>query len=707
MIGAGASLALLSTALVGCRGGSTRAAGRAPTTVARLGAATTTSSAPRPAVDFACDPSAVNQAVTGAYGTASAIGWAGNGQAVVTCLGGWFYAQGPFNRSFGFGIYDGSPTTWADADGYLPAQITSFRRDGASIVITEFADELTLNGHAYVAVYARVAVTNQTDGVVVADPRPSTGLIRLTAAGPDVPAHTQVNHDYVLAVDNFNTGAPWPSDQALIGAGGFDEHFQHMRTFWESQLSTIATISVPDPRLVDAYRAGFIYTQIARSGNHLNTGVNNYESEFSHDVIGILTNLFTQGYDDNAHALLLDARNVVGIQGQYRDGVWTYSWPWAVYLLKTGDLSFVKANFSGGPPGATGPSLEAAAHQIAADRTGPNGIMGRTDDIDSNGYWTVDNYEALTGLAAYAYLARAVGDAPEASWATAEYGSLLAAVNRTLTATIHQFNLSYLPCSMVEANSANRCSNPEDANWAAPFLFGRWAWDAALLGMPVNGPGADLIDATYRYGFVRLTGKLPANTFGGYPNDFYTTGYNAGYGSWGLASANYRTQGIVSYQFLIEWAQSGPYSWWESSTAPSAYSSWNGYHPAAGQGSSPHAWGMANANKVLLDALAAQEAGGTLLIGRGVPNEWLAAGRSISVTNFPTINGGRVDIHITGGDHQVALSVSGATAPGAVDFQLPIFVNDIAGASAGTVDQATGTVHLPAGQTSVTVRLSR
>ena len=113
---------------------------------------------------------------------------------------------------------------------------------------------------------------------------------------------------------------------------------------------------------------------IARSGIHSNTGVNNYEAEFSHDVIGILANLFTQGDYDDAHALLLDARDVVG-SPEYVDGLWTYSWPWAVYLLKTGDLAFVKANFStSGPAGATQPSIEdeRAPHRR---RAGP----GRTE----------------------------------------------------------------------------------------------------------------------------------------------------------------------------------------------------------------------------------------------------------------------------------------------------------------------------------------
>ena len=90
--------------------------------------------------------------------------------------------------------------------------------------------------------------------------------------------------------------------------------------------------------------------------------------------------------------------------------MWTYPWIWAIYLQKTGDLSFVKANFdTEGPAGKTEPSIEDTAHLIAADRTGPGGIMEKTNDIDANGYWTIDNYEALTGLATYRWLAEQVG----------------------------------------------------------------------------------------------------------------------------------------------------------------------------------------------------------------------------------------------------------------------------------------------------------
>ena len=82
------------------------------------------------------------------YGSASAIGWAGNYQGVVTCLGGSFFVQDGIEKRFGFGIYAGGPTTWVDADGYLPAQVTTFASGGASVAITLFADEVVFGGIA-------------------------------------------------------------------------------------------------------------------------------------------------------------------------------------------------------------------------------------------------------------------------------------------------------------------------------------------------------------------------------------------------------------------------------------------------------------------------------------------------------------------------------------------------------------------------------
>jgi len=675
---------------------------------------TTTASGPASKYDCVLTNRPADVAFTGVDGSASEIGWEGNQQGVVTCLGGVFYIQDVLyenygigsGNNYGFGIYDGGPTTWTDADGYLPAQITSFSADGARVSITEFADRAVLGGNAFVLVYSRVAVTNPTDQVIEADPEASVGLVPLDAAPDAVAPHATVDHDYVIAADRFGGTYPWPSAGALAAAGTFDEHYAHMASFWNSQLAGITGISVPDQSIDDAYRSGFIYTQISRSGNQLFDGVNGYEAEYNHDVIGILSNLFTQGYFTDAHALLLEARNAVEAPGQgfYDDGVWTYSLPWAIYLMKTGDLAFVQENFdSEGPLGATQPSIEDTAHAIAAGRTSPTGIMKATDDIDTQGDWTTDDYSALIGLAAYRYLAQRVGNAGEASWATQQYNTLLSATDKALSTTIARYHLDYVPCSISQPNRDNRCRDPEDANWMSPL--GAWAWNASLFGATVKGPDVTMIDATYDYGFARLKGKLPPNTFGGFPGDYYSTGYNAGYGTAGLASTHHRDQGILSYEFMIANSQSGPYSWWESSGTPSTHTPWQGRHPTSGQGASPHSWGMSQANGVLLASLVAQRTDGDLVVGRGVPARWLSRTSPISVTNFPTTDGRRLSLEISSGNLSETLTLRGQPRSGRVLFELPAFVDNIASTSTGRIDQGSGTVTVSSQTKSVTVRL--
>ena len=157
---------------------------------------------------------------------------------------------------------------------------------------------------------------------------------------------------------------------------------------------------------------------------------------------------------------------------------------------------------------------------------------------------------------------------------------------------------------------------------------------------------------------------------------------------------------------MVANGQSGPYSWWESQQFPNPGSPWTGTHPEAGNGSSPHAWGMANANMVLLDSLAAQRSDGSLVVGRGVPDSWVSSGQVISLANFPTTDGRHLGLSIRAHGNVVTLTLTGDQSAGPVLFQLPAFVNNIVHASAGTVNDKTGTVTLGATVTSVTVQLT-
>jgi hypothetical protein len=215
------------------------------------GSAIPAASAAATAAPYSCAPNgpAGSQTVYGTFGDASVIGWAGNSQGVVACLGGSFWVDtsgpdgGPGSAStaavtgttYGYGVYDDSPTTWANADGYLPAMVTTFHRDGATIAITNFGDQVSIGGNTFVIIYSRVQVSNPTGAAITIDPQASAGLVPLNSAPDTVPAHGTVNHDYAVPADKFGGSYAYPSDSALVAAGGYDQHFAHMRAYWNGR----------------------------------------------------------------------------------------------------------------------------------------------------------------------------------------------------------------------------------------------------------------------------------------------------------------------------------------------------------------------------------------------------------------------------------------------------------------------------------------
>ena len=232
---------------------------------------------------------------------------------MVACLGGSFFVTsggGPGSgaaavtgATYGYGVYDDSPTTWANADGYLPALVTTFHRDGASICITNFGDKVSIGGHPYVVIYSRVSVTNPTGPPISVDPQPTANLIPLNRPATPCP-HTGPSTTTTRRRRQVRRQLRHCRQRRPGGRGRLQPALRAHAGVLEPAAGRLAQIQLPDPRLVDAYRTGFIYTQIIRSGNELKTGVNGYDKEYSHDVIGILANMLTQGYTTGAHGLL-------------------------------------------------------------------------------------------------------------------------------------------------------------------------------------------------------------------------------------------------------------------------------------------------------------------------------------------------------------------------------------------------------------------
>ena len=369
---------------------------------------------------------------------------------------------------------------------------------------------------------------------------------------------------------------------------------------------------------------------ICKDGFELHVGENGYDRVFDHDVIGILNTLLLLGdFRDVEKYSDFILKNV-----QYPDARWKYSWFFALYLQKTGNIDFVRSNFE---------NIKSNALDIISSIS-KDGIMKETIAIDSPGHWTVDNFSALTGLICYRYICEKLGEAEESAKAEEAYNTLLKNCESCLKQTIEKYGLDYIPMNMKKPNSETSRSDPRDANRLSMFLFGRWLWDGFLFG----GRGSDyingLIDSTYEHSAkVRENISDSFYNFGGYPHGYFCSAYNAGYGSAALMGSKYRDAGVKAYEFMIDWAQSGPYSWWEGIKFPKDDSPWDIDHASGGGGSCPHMWGQSTAGKVLIDSIICEKADGTLIIGRGVPAEWIYEGSVIEIKKYP-VSGGRVNM---------------------------------------------------------------
>ena len=594
------------------------------------------------------------------YGLQSVFGWEGDRHAPIAFADGCYLLRDRGNVLVHFGFTEKDITgkiDWHNREGFLPCLVSRFAAGTLEVTLESFADKLTLQGRDFVAAYSRMTLCNRgQDAVAMRDV--SKYLIPLTDVPRSVEAGETVTADFAIFADRFGGTYPFPPADTLRTAGDWQSHYVHMKAYWTQRLSEIAQPTLPDKELVNAYKAGYIYTMIVKDGDRLHVGENGYDNVFDHDTLGITAALLTMG--DFRHFREYAAHILDHVL--YPDARWKYSWPFALYLQKTGDRAYVQEKFS---------EIAENTHTIEGDR-GEYGIMKPTNAIDSLGHWTVDNWSALTGLSAYKYICDELRKTEEAAWASAQYDSLLKACNAQLEGLMREQGIDYIPISMTRPNEKGQRRDPRDANALSMFLFGRWAWDGYLLGAPQYGVMLDKIDSTYEYvGRMRRTVSDSPYNFGGYPHGWYCSAYNAGYGSAALRGEKYRSAGIEAYRFMIEHAMSGPFSWWEAVGYPAETSVWNRPHAACGGGACPHIWGQSTASKTLLDALIAEKTDGTLILFRGIPEAWY--GETVAVDNYP-VQGGRVCVRMENGKK---ITLSGAVGERRVELNLPAGVRSV------------------------------
>ena len=653
-----------------------------------------------------------------------ALGWESDIDAPIVYVDGSYKLRGNGDKLIAFYEYNlkRNAVDWYCSEAYLPCWISEFEADGLKWKITNFCDKLSIDGNDFEIMYTRVSLENIS---LVTKKVPSFSD-ELTLLGNEtrdkLKAGESITLDYCIGADRFGGDYEYPSEEVLKANGSFDEHYEHMKNYWNSRLENIVNIEklpAEYSELANAYKAGYIYTLIISDGYQLHVGENGYDRVFDHDVIGILATLLELGHTEH----FAEYADTILQNIQYPDAAWKFSWPFALYLLKTGDFDTILQywNDNGGNDG-----IKSNTHKIEAERIvyneeikDRNGnvarIMKMTDAIDSGGYWTVDNYSSLLGLTTYAYLCEKLyekyGDEEyktELEWARAEYESLLYSTEAVLKFTMNKYDIDYIPISMEMPNEEGLRKNVLDANWASMYEFGRWDWEGYIFGANQDVFMNELLDDTYEHILDAKKDALPSPyTMGGYTG--VSSGYNAGYYSAALVGEKYRTYGVEAYKWLLDNGTSCPYGTWECVINTTADSVWNKQCCSNGWGSCQHMWGQSMNTKVLLDSMLCEKADGTIIAGRGVPFSWNNDGEEIVISNFLCENGKRIGFTMKNKGNTITFTLTGDKLETSdVSLELPIMKDNIKSASNNCLfDSASGKVVIPAGVREVKVTLSK
>ncbi|WMT41914.1 hypothetical protein RE628_05580 [Paenibacillus sp. D2_2] len=247
----------------------------------------------------------------------AAFGFEGDKNATIAFLDGSYQIGGTRPEKHGpvapkqmvtFGVTDATDVKWYNAEGYLPVFIHEYSKDSMDYKIESFGNKHTVEGKDYVIDYSRMTVTNHSNETRLL-PVVSKNLIPLNIAANQKytiePGET-ILRDYVIEADKYEyfdegkTTFTSLTVEQVASQGDFDQNYTSMKSYWDDRLSKVVNIDLPNKELVNAFKAGYIYTMIIKDGNYLHVGENGYARLYSHDTIGILIQLIQSG--DFTHA---------------------------------------------------------------------------------------------------------------------------------------------------------------------------------------------------------------------------------------------------------------------------------------------------------------------------------------------------------------------------------------------------------------------
>lgn len=676
------------------------------------------------------------------------FGWENDRDKSVSTMGGALYPGGAngerhrtmspicYNVSVDGAIYNPDETSpacrrnthWYLADGYMNSPVSRWTAGDTGLEVTiQHVANRVLADYATV-VFTKVTLRNTGDGECRATLNVSASASRevpLNAAPIDegtdyaiyaavLPAGDERHFDFAALAYGQAT-----RDQ-LEQLGSFDAQYAAVKEYYDRLLARMALpVSLPRADIAHSYvnsmivmwetvvRQGDDYQIRGSAGNR--AGLHGYDAFYPHDVPNMVEQFVRDGRPELAMRIL-ESRNYQQIEsthGGNLDAIPKYILPYAA-LWQVSDERQRQDYFTD----EIKAGVRHYAEEITRYMTGTDGLIQKSESLDNNpyDYLVVDDFTALHGLTAYRYLCREWGWDDQAEWAAVRLTALNYALNCHIKAFMKRHDSDWYMCALNDDSVFLKRRQGDkfvyDGNWiSSSLMMSTFPWDAVLRGFDRRGAWSDHFEATMdnAVAMKRERGDIPENSWGAWWGHEYGSVYNVGQGIGLLFSDRYRTACVKGYEWLMD-NQTAPCQWAESFDRGQSDDDWTN------AAIDYETWGLGFLRQGLLEATVSVAVDGTVIIGRGIPDEWLRPGATpIEWQNIAVNDGRRFHrLKLWAADPlTIRLELTGDDALGDILLNLPLLRDNIAAVSIGHADGATGTVTLPRDTKQVTVTLNR
>lgn len=116
--------------------------------------------------------------------------------------------------------------------------MSEFGRENCRYKIENFADCVSVDGNDFEIAYSHLTITN-SGSKSVDIPKVSPLLVPLCELPQKVDSGETVALDFAVGADRFGRKIRYPSDKRIKSLGGFDEHYEHMKSYWINRLEPL------------------------------------------------------------------------------------------------------------------------------------------------------------------------------------------------------------------------------------------------------------------------------------------------------------------------------------------------------------------------------------------------------------------------------------------------------------------------------------